>query len=296
MYCRRCGKKLQEGAAYCGYCGLEIRYPAVGTPGPAFQGYSPGTLKKGKKTGSAARLLLVTVPLLLAAVFFALVFFFFHLKPGRELNAMAARWKQGKIGTVAGMPDVIASEDTHVFYSKEDEELYNKLVAEYGDMLFSDNPEDAFSEGSDTSEGTGTSDGSGSDTESRAETSGREKETFLQLVLEHSGISVKKPLLIKYPCDVVVTVDGPDMVKLLENLNYQSYEDGRLLLNQVAAALDKESFETMRSEIQVQIEKDEDGSLRLAAPSSELADALYGGALSLYAQEEAAFYESFFEQ
>ena len=181
-------------------------------------------------------------------------------------------------------------------------------------MLLPENPEEGITEdsytdedsgapedsdtygGSSAPEGSDTPEGSGSDKGSRAETSGQEKNPFLKLVLEHSEISIKKPVFIKYPCDTVVTVDGPDMVKLLEKLDYRSYENTEELMNRVIAELDKNSFETRKTEIPVQIEKEADGSLCLAEPSFQLADALYGGVLSLYAQEEYSFYESLFEQ
>lgn len=245
--------------------------------------------KKGKKTGSAARLPLplaaVLVLLAAASLAFVFVFYVFHLKPGKDLDALATRWKKGEIGTVVGIPDENPEEDTDHFQSKEDEEFYNKLIAEYGDMLFPENPEDGISEDSDTNED------SGSDSESRAQTAGKEDNPFLKYVLEHTKISLQKPFFIKYPCDVVVTVDGPDMVKLLEDLDYRSYEDSEKLLDHVIAELDKESFETRKAEVPVQIAKEADGSLCLASASPELADALYGGVLSLYAQEEIAFYE-----
>ena len=192
--------------------------------------------------------------------------------------------------------------------------FYNNLIDEYGDMLLPENPEEGITEDSYTDEDSGapedsdtygdssapegsdTPEGSGSDKGSRAETSGQEKNPFLKLVLEHSEISIKKPVFVKYPCDTVVTVDGPDMVKLLEKLDYRSYENTEELMNRVIAELDKNSFETRKTEIPVQIEKEADGSLCLAEPSFQLADALYGGVLSLYAQEEYSFYESLFEQ
>lgn len=421
MYCLRCGKQLPEGAAYCGYCGLELghsvsaeqntggspqssqpvyRNPAQGFqpgyqnpsqgfhPGNPAQGFQPGyqnpaqgfqpghqnsqqsfqtghqnppqsfqpgyqnpqqgfqpgrqnspqgfqpgnhnlpkklkkrekPAKKGKKTGSAARLPLPLAALLVllaaASLAFVFIFYFFHLKPGKDLDALAAGWKRGEIGMVVGVSDKNPEEDEDKegFSSKEDEEFYNNLIDEYGDMLLPENPEEGITEDSYTDEDSGapedsntdgdssapkgsdTPEGAGSDKGSRAETSGQEKNPFLKLVLEHSEISIKKPVFIKYPCDTVVTVDGPDMVKLLEKLDYRSYENTEELMNRVIAELDKNSFETRKTEIPVQIEKEADGSLCLAEPSFQLADALYGGVLSLYAQEEYSFYESLFEQ
>ena len=295
------------------------------------QGFQPGNqnppkklkkkekpVKKGKKTGSAARLPLPLVALLVllaaASLAFVFVFYFFHLKPGKDLDALAAGWKRGEIGMVVGVSDGNPEEDKEGFSSKEDEEFYNNLIDEYGDMLLPENPEEGITEDSYTDEDSGapedsdtygdssapegsdTPEGSGSDKGSRAETSGQEKNPFLKLVLEHSEISIKKPVFVKYPCDTVVTVDGPDMVKLLEKLDYRSYENTEELMNRVIAELDKNSFETRKTEIPVQIEKEADGSLCLAEPSFQLADALYGGVLSLYAQEEYSFYESLFEQ
>ena len=295
------------------------------------QGFQPGNqnppkklkkkekpVKKGKKTGSAARLPLPLVALLVllaaASLAFVFVFYFFHLKPGKDLDALAAGWKRGEIGMVVGVSDGNPEEDKEGFSSKEDEEFYNNLIDEYGDMLLPENPEEGITEDSYTDEDSGapedsntdgdssapegsdTPEGAGSDKGSRAETSGQEKNPFLKLVLEHSEISIKKPVFIKYPCDTVVTVDGPDMVKLLEKLDYRSYENTEELMNRVIAELDKNSFETRKTEIPVQIEKEADGSLCLAEPSFQLADALYGGVLSLYAQEEYSFYESLFEQ
>ena len=295
------------------------------------QGFQPGNqnppkklkkrekpVKKGKKTGSAARLPLPLVALLVllaaASLAFVFVFYFFHLKPGKDLDALAAGWKRGEIGMVVGVSDGNPEEDKEGFSSKEDEEFYNNLIDEYGDMLLPENPEEGITEdsytdedsgapedsdtygGSSAPEGSDTPEGSGSDKGSRAETSGQEKNPFLKLVLEHSEISIKKPVFVKYPCDTVVTVDGPDMVKLLEKLDYRSYENTEELMNRVIAELDKNSFETRKTEIPVQIEKEADGSLCLAEPSFQLADALYGGVLSLYAQEEYSFYESLFEQ
>ena len=275
-------------------------------------------VKKGKKTGSAARLPLPLAALLVllaaASLAFVFVFYFFHLKPGKDLDALAAGWKRGEIGMVVGVSDGNPEEDKEGFSSKEDEEFYNNLIDEYGDMLLPENPEEGITEDSYTDEDSGapedsdtygdssapegsdTPEGSGSDKGSRAETSGQEKNPFLKLVLEHSEISIKKPVFVKYPCDTVVTVDGPDMVKLLEKLDYRSYENTEELMNRVIAELDKNSFETRKTEIPVQIEKEADGSLCLAEPSFQLADALYGGVLSLYAQEEYSFYESLFEQ
>ena len=275
-------------------------------------------VKKGKKTGSAARLPLPLVALLVllaaASLVFVFVFYFFHLKPGKDLDALAAGWKRGEIGMVVGVSDGNPEEDKEGFSSKEDEEFYNNLIDEYGDMLLPENPEEGITEDSYTDEDSGapedsntdgdssapegsdTPEGAGSDKGSRAETSGQEKNPFLKLVLEHSEISIKKPVFIKCPCDTVVTVDGPDMVKLLEKLDYRSYENTEELMNRVIAELDKNSFETRKTEIPVQIEKEADGSLCLAEPSFQLADALYGGVLSLYAQEEYSFYESLFEQ
>ena len=295
------------------------------------QGFQPGNqnppkklkkkekpVKKGKKTGSAARLPLPLAALLVllaaASLAFVFVFYFFHLKPGKDLDALAAGWKRGEIGMVVGVSDGNPEEDKEGFSSKEDEEFYNNLIDEYGDMLLPENPEEGITEDSYTDEDSGapedsdtygdssapegsdTPEGSGSDKGSRAETSGQEKNPFLKLVLEHSEISIKKPVFVKYPCDTVVTVDGPDMVKLLEKLDYRSYENTEELMNRVIAELDKNSFETRKTEIPVQIEKEADGSLCLAEPSFQLADALYGGVLSLYAQEEYSFYESLFEQ
>ena len=295
------------------------------------QGFQPGNqnppkklkkkekpVKKGKKTGSAARLPLPLAALLVllaaASLAFVFVFYFFHLKPGKDLDALAAGWKRGEIGMVVGVSDGNPEEDKKGFSSKEDEEFYNNLIDEYGDMLLPENPEEGITEDSYTDEDSGapedsntdgdssapegsdTPEGAGSDKGSRAETSGQEKNPFLKLVLEHSEISIKKPVFIKYPCDTVVTVDGPDMVKLLEKLDYRSYENTEELMNRVIAELDKNSFETRKTEIPVQIEKEADGSLCLAEPSFQLADALYGGVLSLYAQEEYSFYESLFEQ
>ena len=285
------------------------------------QGFQPGNqnppkklkkkekpVKKGKKTGSAARLPLPLAALLVllaaASLAFVFVFYFFHLKPGKDLDALAAGWKRGEIGMVVGVSDrnPEEDEDKEGFSSKEDEEFYNNLIDEYGDMLLPENPEEGITEDSYTDEDSGapegsdTPEGAGSDKGSRAETSGQEKNPFLKLVLEHSEISIKKPVFIKYPCDTVVTVDGPDMVKLLEKLDYRSYENTEELMNRVIAELDKNSFETRKTEIPVQIEKEADGSLCLAEPSFQLADALYGGVLSLYAQEEYSFYESLFEQ
>ena len=297
------------------------------------QGFQPGNqnppkklkkkekpVKKGKKTGSAARLPLPLAALLVllaaASLAFVFVFYFFHLKPGKDLDALAAGWKRGEIGMVVGVSDrnPEEDEDKEGFSSKEDEEFYNNLIDEYGDMLLPENPEEGITEDSYTDEDSGapedsdtygdssapegsdTPEGSGSDKGSRAETSGQEKNPFLKLVLEHSEISIKKPVFVKYPCDTVVTVDGPDMVKLLEKLDYRSYENTEELMNRVIAELDKNSFETRKTEIPVQIEKEADGSLCLAEPSFQLADALYGGVLSLYAQEEYSFYESLFEQ
>ena len=295
------------------------------------QGFQPGNpnppkklkkkekpVKKGKKTGSAARLPLPLAALLVllaaASLAFVFVFYFFHLKPGKDLDALAAGWKRGEIGMVVGVSDGNPEEDKEGFSSKEDEEFYNNLIDEYGDMLLPENPEEGITEDSYTDEDSGapedsdtygdssapegsdTPEGSGSDKGSRAETSGQEKNPFLKLVLEQSEISIKKPVFIKYPCDTVVTVDGPDMVKLLEKLDYRSYENTEELMNRVIAELDKNSFETRKTEIPVQIEKEADGSLCLAEPSFQLADALYGGVLSLYAQEEYSFYESLFEQ
>ena len=277
-------------------------------------------MKKGKKTGSAARLPLPLAALLVllaaASLAFVFIFYFFHLKPGKDLDALAAGWKRGEIGMVVGVSDgnPEEDEDKEGFSSKEDEEFYNNLIDEYGDMLLPENPEEGITEDSYTDEDSGapedsdtygdssapegsdTPEGAGSDKGSRAETSGQEKNPFLKLVLEHSEISIKKPVFIKYPCDTVVTVDGPDMVKLLETLDYRSYENTEELMNRVIAELDKNSFETRKTEIPVQIEKEADGSLCLAEPSFQLADALYGGVLSLYAQEEYSFYESLFEQ
>ena len=295
------------------------------------QGFQPGNqnppkklkkkekpVKKGKKTGSAARLPLPLVALLVllaaASLAFVFVFYFFHLKPGKDLDALAAGWKRGEIGMVVGVSDGNPEEDKEGFSSKEDEEFYNNLIDEYGDMLLPENPEEGITEdsytdedsgapedsdtygGSSAPEGSDTPEGSGSDKGSRAETSGQEKNPFLKLVQEHSEISIKKPVFVKYPCDTVVTVEGPDMVKLLETLDYRSYENTEELMNRVIAELDKNSFETRKTEIPVQIEKEADGSLCLAEPSFQLADALYGGVLSLYAQEEYSFYESLFEQ
>ena len=283
------------------------------------QGFQPGNqnppkklkkrekpVKKGKKTGSAARLPLPLVALLVllaaASLAFVFVFYFFHLKPGKDLDALAAGWKRGEIGMVVGVSDGNPEEDKEGFSSKEDEEFYNNLIDEYGDMLLPENPEEGITEDSYTDEDSGapegsdTPEGSGSDKGSRAETSGQEKNPFLKLVQEHSEISIKKPVFVKYPCDTVVTVEGPDMVKLLEKLDYRSYENTEELMNRVIAELDKNSFETRKTEIPVQIEKEADGSLCLAEPSFQLADALYGGVLSLYAQEEYSFYESLFEQ
>ena len=295
------------------------------------QGFQPGNqnppkklkkkekpVKKGKKTGSAARLPLPLAALLVllaaASLAFVFVFYFFHLKPGKDLDALAAGWKRGEIGMVVGVSDGNPEEDKEGFSSKEDEEFYNNLIDEYGDMLLPENPEEGITEDSYTDEDSGapedsdtygdssapegsdTPEGSGPDKGSRAEASGQEKNPFLKLVLEHSEISIKKPVFIKYPCDTVVTVDGPDMVKLLEKLDYRSYENTEELMNRVIAELDKNSFETRKTEIPVQIEKEADGSLCLAEPSFQLADALYGGVLSLYAQEEYSFYESLFEQ
>ena len=275
-------------------------------------------MKKGKKTGSAARLPLPLAALLVllaaASLAFVFVFYFFHLKPGKDLDALAAGWKRGEIGMVVGVSEGNPEEDKEGFSSKEDEEFYNNLIDEYGDMLLPENPEEGITEDSYTDEDSGapedsdtygdssapkgsdTPEGAGSDKGSRAETAGQEKNPFLKLVLEHSEISIKKPVFIKYPCDTVVTVDGPDMVKLLEKLDYRSYENTEELMNRVIAELDKNSFETRKTEIPVQIEKEADGSLCLAEPSFQLADALYGGVLSLYAQEEYSFYESLFEQ
>ena len=295
------------------------------------QGFQPGNqnppkklkkrekpVKKGKQTGSAARLPLPLAALLVllaaASLAFVFVFYFFHLKPGKDLDALAAGWKRGEIGMVVGVSDGNPEEDKEGFSSKEDEEFYNNLIDEYGDMLLPENPEEGITEDSYTDEDSGapedsntdgdssapegsdTPEGAGSDKGSRAETSGQEKNPFLKLVLEHSEISIKKPGFVKYPCDTVVTVDGPDMVKLLEKLDYRSYENTEELMNRVIAELDKNSFETRKTEIPVQIEKEADGSLCLAEPSFQLADALYGGVLSLYAQEEYSFYESLFEQ
>ena len=295
------------------------------------QGFQPGNqnppkklkkkekpVKKGKKTGSAARLPLPLAALLVllaaASLAFVFVFYFFHLKPGKDLDALAAGWKRGEIGMVVGVSDGNPEEDKEGFSSKEDEEFYNNLIDEYGDMLLPENPEEGITEDSYTDEDSGapedsdtygdssapegsdTPEGSGSDKGSRAETSGQEKNPFLKLVQEHSEISIKKPVFVKYPCDTVVTVEGPDMVKLLEKLDYRSYENTEELMNRVIAELDKNSFETRKTEIPVQIEKEADGSLCLAEPSFQLADALYGGVLSLYAQEEYSFYESLFEQ
>ena len=295
------------------------------------QGFQPGNpnppkklkkrekpAKKGKKTGSAARLPLPLAALLVllaaASLAFVFVFYFFHLKPGKDLDALAAGWKRGEIGMVVGVSDGNPEEDKEGFSSKEDEEFYNNLIDEYGDMLLPENPEEGITEDSYTDEDSGapedsntdgdssapegsdTPEGAGSDKGSRAETSGQEKNPFLKLVLEHSEISIEKPVFVKYPCDTVVTVDGPDMVKLLEKLDYRSYENTEELMNRVIAELDKNSFETRKTEIPVQIEKEADGSLCLAEPSFQLADALYGGVLSLYAQEEYSFYESLFEQ
>ena len=275
-------------------------------------------MKKGKKTGSAARLPLPLAALLVllaaASLAFVFVFYFFHLKPGKDLDALAAGWKRGEIGMVVGVSDGNPEEDKKGFSSKEDEEFYNNLIDEYGDMLLPENPEEGITEDSYTDEDSGapedsdtygdssapegsdTPEGSGSDKGSRAETSGQEKNPFLKLVQEHSEISIKKPVFVKYPCDTVVTVEGPDMVKLLEKLDYRSYENTEELMNRVIAELDKNSFETRKTEIPVQIEKEADGSLCLAELSFQLADALYGGVLSLYAQEEYSFYESLFEQ
>ena len=295
------------------------------------QGFQPGNqnppkklkkkekpVKKGKKTGSAARLPLPLVALLVllaaASLAFVFVFYFFHLKPGKDLDALAAGWKRGEIGMVVGVSDGNPEEDKEGFSSKEDEEFYNNLIDEYGDMLLPENPEEGITEDSYTDEDSGapedsntdgdssapegsdTPEGAGSDKGSRAETSGQEKNPFLKLVQEHSEISIEKPVVVKYPCDTGVTVEGPDMVKLLEKLDYRSYENTEELMNRVIAELDKNSFETRKTEIPVQIEKEADGSLCLAEPSFQLADALYGGVLSLYAQEEYSFYESLFEQ
>ena len=75
---------------------------------------------------------------------FVFVFYFFHLKPGKDLDALAAGWKRGEIGMVVGVSDGNPEEDKEGFSSKEDEEFYNNLIDEYGDMLLPENPEEGI--------------------------------------------------------------------------------------------------------------------------------------------------------
>ena len=85
------------------------------------------------------------------------------------------------------------------------------------------------------------------------------------------------------------------MVALLRSLDYESYSDGRKLFADVKSALDNRSFDEKTREIEVEIGK-KDKELYLVSPSPKLVDLLYGGTLSLYAEEEIKLYEELSDQ
>ncbi len=215
-------------------------------------------MKRRKKSNGA--IIGVLIILILAAAIGGIVFL--HVLPKREIKALTDTWKSGDIDSVMGVRSRKKPSLT-----KEEKEFNEKLLEEYGDML------------------------PGQEQASEDEV----QEPLLENILAHSDIKLKTPFIIRYPCKVGVIVTGPDMVALLRALDYESYSDGSKLFADVKAALDNQSFAEKTSEIEVEIGK-EGKELYLVSPSPELVDILYGGTLSLYAEEEIKLYEELFGQ
>lgn len=180
---------------------------------------------------------------------------FFHFLPKREIKALADVWKSGNIDSIMGIQPSPEQD-----LSKEEKEFQENLFEEFGDMM------------------------------PGSEEPAEDDEPLLENILTYTELEVKTPFIIRYPCKATVVVEGPDMVKLLQTLNYEDYSDGRELFHDVKEALSDHCFETKRTEVEVVIDKN-GKTLCLAEPSSELVDALYGGVLSLYAEEELKLYE-----
>lgn len=214
-----------------------------------------------KKRSNAKEWVLIVVLLLI--LIFLILFVFLHEIPGKQIRSFVAEWKSGNI-------DSLMSGQRYAGTSllKEEKQFRKDLLEEYGDMM------------------------PGQEEEPEEETE-EDGELFLENVLPYTGIRLKTPFLIYYPCKVTVTITGPDMEALLQTLDYESYADSEILLADIKTALANRAYSERQSTFEIEIGK-EGKELYLTTAYPEIVEALYGGTLSLYAKEEVRLYEEIF--
>lgn len=207
----------------------------------------------------AGKRILIFVMLIFTVSILIVSFIFFHVLPNKDIRAFVESWKDGNIDILLDSPG------KPVAITEEEKEFQEKLLEEYGGVI----PED--------------------------HTVREQEDPLLSAILQKTSIDVKTPLIVLYPCRVNVMVTGPDMVQVLKDLNYESYVDGDQLLDDVLTALQNNNYKEIESNVEVEIDR-EDDRFYLTSPSPEMVDALYGGIVTLYVEEEIKIYETYTNQ
>ena len=109
----------------------------------------------------------------------------------------------------------------------------------------------------------------------------QEDRSLLDAVLQRTGIDISLPFLFSFPLDTEMTVTGPDMVQLLDDMNDTSDQDGQTLKKNVLAALESGSYPVRT--VRVPVTLIETDGVVSAEASADAVAALYGGLSERYA-------------
>ena len=300
MFCRICGRKLPDGAAFCMYCGnrtvevtprqeenkrpeeiRETQRPVQNRPEASRKTEKPVReqttgIRQADRKGStkAGKRPVILAVCIIAAAAVAGFFVFQHFRTkdgGRTSKETESTGTQEMEKTdspdalvdkwLSGNIDDLAGVPRR---SAEEEAEIRLIEEEYG----------AFFE-----------------EEGRQQDANDTK--VLKALLAYTDISLKTGFGMKYPSEVEMTVTGPDAAAVMEEINFREYTNPDVLFVAMKNALENGNYEKKTVTLTVTLNKAEDGEI-YAEPSEEAVRALYGGLIELDEQELLALYEQLY--
>lgn len=302
-YCPRCGAPMKKKDDFCPNCGLRV---------------------PRQKGGGGGVLIALLVILLLAAAAGIGTVAFLRQRGRRLIEEKISLWRSGDINDLAGYQPPFADDADY-------QDTLRAIQEEFGDLQEKAEKEArAAATGTEAAAGTaaaGTEAAAGSENTASAPgipagTSASAEvwqisDPLLPLILEHTEIEIKTPLLIRFPLTTEMRITGPDMADLITDLDYEKYESGIALRKDIDEALEDEDYDLRTVTIPVTLRKehggsgngskssksgrngksDEDeenskpgnsansaGEYLIADPSEEAVLAFYGGMIELHAE------------